>query len=247
MKALGPIIGLVLIVFLAAVAVAGTLTNPLGALAVVIFIFGLLGISWLVRSSKAGTRQSVRIESDVKGCSVDMDVVNTIESHMQRLNPATPSDGDMERTRFHQELASSVKSQDSLMMTDIAKILHKMPDNSSVIAFRHHHGSVFAGPVVLDGNTSLTFEMYHQGTLNPDGSPGLWRLIPETKLNLLREFSNPPEAALAFFVLTPSGQYSFAFSHIVRSDGDVQWVSDVDFVRHVADVLIEVGLFQGTS
>jgi hypothetical protein len=248
MKALGPIIGLALIVFLAVVAVAGTLTNPSGAVAFVICMFALLGVSWLIRSSKAGaSRQNVRIGSDAQGRSADMDVVNTVESHMQRLNPAAPNDADKERTYFRQELASSVKSQDSLMMTDIAKVLHKVPDGSSVIAFRQYHGTVLAGPVVLDGNTSLMFEMFHNGVLNPDGSPGLWRLIPKNKLDLLKEFVNPPEAALAYFVLTPAGHYALAFSHIVRSDNDVHWVSDTDFVRRIADVLVEAGLFQGKA
>jgi hypothetical protein len=39
-----------------------------------------------------------------------------------------------------------------------------------------------------------------------------------------------------------SGGPAFAFSHIVRSDGDVQWNSTADFIERVAHVLVEVGV-----
>ena len=166
----------------------------------------------------------------------------------QRMNeppqPAPfPSRLSLRRAQFHRELADSVLAQDDLMMVDIAKILHKMP-GSSVVAMRKYQGTVFAGLVVLNGNISLTMEMFRKGILNPTHSPSEWTVIPESKLNLVQEFTDPPEAALAFFVLTPSGGYAFALSHIVRSDGDVQWVSNVDFVHRVADVLVELGVCQ---
>jgi hypothetical protein len=156
----------------------------------------------------------------------------------------TESAGDSERARFRKELAGSLQSQDNLMMMDIAKILRKMPVGSSVVALRKYRGTILAGVVVLNGNTLLTTDLFSKGLLNPDGLPGLWRLIPESRLNLLKEFTNPPDAALAFFVLTPTGQYAFAFSHIVRSDGEVHWISDADWVCRVADVLVESGLFE---
>jgi hypothetical protein len=89
-----------------------------------------------------------------------------------------------------------------------------------------------------------SYAMLKEGMLDPDRSADCWKLIPESKLNLLTEFTNPPDGALAFFVLTPSGQYAMAFSHIFRSDGTVQWISNADFICRVADVLAEAGLFQ---
>ena len=155
--------------------------------------------------------------------------------------------GDRQRAQLRKELVDSVESQDNLMMIDIAKVHHKVPEGSSVVALRKHRGTILAGIVVLNGNITLTIEMFRKGILNPEGCPGAWRLIPESRLNLLKEFTNPPEAALAFFALTPSGQYAYAFSHLVRSDGQVQWISDADLVRRVADVLIETGLFQADA
>lgn len=151
---------------------------------------------------------------------------------------------DTERAEFRQQLAESIQAQDDLMMIDIAKVLQKMPEGSTVVAFRKFRGTVLAGVVVLNGDIGLMTEMYGKGILNPEGSPGVWRFISTTKLNLLAEFSDPPEAALAFFVLTPDGQYAFALSHIVRADGNVQWVSKTDYVGRVADVLVDSGLLQ---
>jgi hypothetical protein len=154
-------------------------------------------------------------------------------------------DASGERSQFAQNLAESISAQDDVMMMDIAKVLKKMPEGSSVIAFRKYRGTVLAGLVVPNGDIVTTTELYGRGLLNPEGSPGAWRLIPDTKLNLLKEFSDPPEAALAFFVLSPSGEYAFALSHLVRSDGNLQWISKADYVCRVADVLIEAGLLQG--
>jgi hypothetical protein len=148
-----------------------------------------------------------------------------------------------ERAQFRQKLANSVLEQDMLMMVDIAKILHKMP-GSSVVAMRNYGGTFFAGLVVFEDNISLTMDAFSEGRLNPARSPSQWMAIPESKLNLGREFINPPEAAVAFFVLTRSGGYALALSHIARSDGDVQWISNDDFILRVADVLVELGVFQ---
>ena len=152
-------------------------------------------------------------------------------------------DSDRERAQFRRELADSVEAQDNLMMADIAKVIHKMPEGSSVVALRKYRGTVFAGLVVPtwpNGDMTLTVEMWRKGLLNPVGSPGSW--IPASKVNLLSEFTDPPDAALAFFVLTPTGQYALAFSHLVRSDGQVHWVSDEGYICRVAEVLVEAGL-----
>jgi hypothetical protein len=168
------------------------------------------------------------------------------ENMMSIFKKLFEGSGDRERAHFRKGLANSVESQDNLMMVDIAKILHKMPEGSTVVALRKYRGTVLAGLVVPNGDITLTTELFSKGRLNPDGSPGAWRLIPEIKLNLLKEFTDPPDAALAFFVLTPTGQYAFAFSHVVRSDGDVQWISNEAYVCSVAEVLIEAGLFEAS-
>ena len=155
--------------------------------------------------------------------------------------------GNLERKEFHKELAGSVQFQDDLMMMDIAKVLHQMPEGSSVFALRKYRETVLGGVVVLNGDITLLTDMFGKGLLNPEGSPGAWRLIPEIKLNLLAEFENPPEAALAFLALSPSGDYALALSHIVRSDGEVQWVTDAEYICSVASVLAEVGLLAGGS
>lgn len=151
--------------------------------------------------------------------------------------------GVTEKAQFRQKLADSVIEQDMLMMTDIAKILHKMP-GASIVAMRKYRGTVFGGLVVFEDKITLTMDKFQEGSLNPARSPKEWIEIPESKLNLGREFLNPPDAALAFFVLTRSGQYALAFSHIVRSNGEVQWISNADFVLRVADVLVELGIFE---
>lgn len=160
------------------------------------------------------------------------------------ISSQTEQQGEIERAQLRLKLSTSIEAQDNLMITDIAKVLHEMPEGSSVVAFRKYRGTVLAGIVVLHGNTVKALEMFRNGHLNPESSPSLWRLIPEAKLNILHEFEDPPEGALAFFVLTPSGDYSFAFSHLVRSDGRVHWISDATWVCQVAETLVNVGIFE---
>jgi hypothetical protein len=113
--------------------------------------------------------------------------------------------GASERRQLRQELSRSVEFQDNLMMVDIAKIVHKVPEGSSVIAFRKYRGTLHAGLVVPSGSLSITLDLMSKGLLNPDGTPGAWRLISPSKLDLLKEFDRPPEGALAYFALTPTG------------------------------------------
>jgi hypothetical protein len=161
------------------------------------------------------------------------------------------SNGDDERLRLRKELAGSVDAQDSLMMIDIAKVLHEMPEGSSVVALRKYRATVRAGFVVLDGNVTQTLEWLKKGLLNPERSPGGWKLIPDSTLDLLLhppidESDNPPDAALAFFVLTSRGQFAFALSHLYRSDGQVHWISDANIINRIADVLVEARLLQAS-
>ena len=149
-----------------------------------------------------------------------------------------------EIAQLSKNLCESISAQDDLMIMDIGKVLAKMPEGSSVIVFRKFRGTVLAGLAVPNGDIVMTTELYGKGLLNPEGSPGAWRLIPATKLDLLKEFVSPLEGALAYFVLSPSGEYALALSHLVRSDGNVQWISNADYIRRVGDVLIEVGLLQ---
>lgn len=171
------------------------------------------------------------------------EVASTVASQMDKLNALAQGD----RKQFRQVLAGSVQLQDSLMMADIVKVLHKVPEGSSIVALRQYHGTVLAGLVVVQGDLVLTFEGFRKGALNPDSSPGMWRLIPESRLKLLAKFTDPPEAALAFLALAPSGGCRMAFSHIARADNNVQWVSSNEYIENVVKVLLEVGLFEEGS
>jgi hypothetical protein len=154
------------------------------------------------------------------------------------------NEGNRERADFKKELANSIESQDNLMLMDVAKVLEKMPEGCSVVAFRKYRGTVLAGVVVANGDIGLMAELGIKGRLNPESSPGLWRLVPESRLKILKGLADPPDAALAFFVLAPSGQYAFAYSHLVRADGNVQWINDAEFICDVADMLLELNLFE---
>ncbi len=199
---------------------------------------------WL--AERTGDRERAQLREELAASVESQDSLMTVDTAMDMLKKCLAErTGDSGRAQLREELAASVESQDSLMMVDIAKVLHEMPKQSSVIAVRKYRGAVLAGLVVPHGDIALTIKIFSKGHLNPDGSPGAWRLIPETKLNLLKEFTDPPDAALAFFILTPTGQYALAFSHLVRSDGGVHWVSNADYICQVAEVLSEVDLIEG--
>jgi hypothetical protein len=268
MKTFHLVIGVALIIFLAVVALAGALTNPSGALVVLLLIGAMVLLAFLskrkgtvreeihsetqMNTSKAAPKRvaaprSEEYSQNLNGGNwaitavLSREVASIVATQMDRLNALAQGN----RAQFCQELAGSVQIQDGLMMADIAKILHKVPTGSSIVALRKYRGTVLAGLVVAAGDLALTFEGFRRGALNPDHSPGMWKLIPESKLNLLAEFTDsPPESALAFFVLTPTGGCVMAFSHIVRTDNDVQWVSKADYTEKVAKVLLDVGLFE---
>jgi hypothetical protein len=174
-----------------------------------------------------------KLENPQEGASV-------IESRRTESTMAPSLDmSAVERDVFFKRLANSIEEQDTVMMVDISKVLSGSPAGSSVIALRRYRGAVQAGVVVLNGDIGHTVEMLRAGALNPRGSPDEWKLVSKDTFDLLSAFTNPPEAALAFFVMAPSGRQALAFTHLVRGDGELQWVSEADVINRVGDALSE--------